>query len=186
MVIGGGSPSLKLRRTMTGMLNQKINMMKEIIEYREVRRLNILIVGLVWFGVFLIYLILVGILALGGASFIWYTLIGLGIALTIYFLSKSSGLELNYEDRVYRKYESSLLGTKGKWKSLEAFTDVVLLSKKGGKNYFGGIPNRALLGARMEGLGYYELYLMDPSHRRKIFVCNSQSLNSIKKKIAWF
>jgi hypothetical protein len=90
-------------------------------------------------------------------------------------LSKSSGLELDFSMKRYRKYNKFLRKTKGEWRDLSKFHNIVVLSKTG---------SGTLMTSSVKVLqGFYELYLMDENHIKRLFILGTDDFNVLQRKI---
>ena len=94
-------------------------------------------------------------------------------------LSKSSGLELDFSMKRYRKYNKFLRKTKGEWRDLSKFPNIVVLSKTGSKTASGTLMTSSLKVLQ----GFYELYLMDENHLKRLFILSTDDFNVLQRKI---
>lgn len=95
-------------------------------------------------------------------------------------LTKSSGIEFYFAKQQYRNYKEFFWKRKGEWKEISKFTSLVLLIKSGKKTVVG---QRMTSELSIEGQ-FYELYLMDAKHQRRLFVHNSLSRKMMDEIIA--
>ncbi len=132
------------------------------IENKELNKLNNLIVfGIIfisiWFSIF-------------------FTFFFLFFLLTIFiFLSKSSGVEIDFEKRLYRKYREILLMRKGQWKELNDKIRIVILEKKGIQTTTGTLGT----GQLETTSNFFVLYFMDVNHINRFFLHSSSNKNEI-------
>jgi len=132
------------------------------IENKELNKLNNLIVfGIIfisiWFSIF-------------------FTFFFLFFLLTIFiFLSKSAGVEIDFEKRLYRKYREILLLRKGQWKELNDKIRIVILEKKGIQTTTGTLGT----GQLETTSNFFELYFMDVNHINRFFLHSSSNKNEI-------
>jgi hypothetical protein len=99
--------------------------------------------------------------------------LGYGVALLApLVLTINSGVELDFEQLKYRKFKSVLGIKSGEWKSYNPAHQLVLLSKHGAKT----MVNQRLISEIAIEDYFYELYIMDPSHLKRLY------LYSTKKK----
>lgn len=98
----------------------------------------------------------------------WYVL---GVLGCFSLLTKISGVELDLEQRKIRNCRRFFGFSRGHWKEFTAFTVLVLLTKRGSKTMEGVRSGRSY---ELKGV-FYELYLMDAFHRRRIFLDSSEN-----------
>lgn len=100
-------------------------------------------------------------------------------SLIFLILQRSSGLELNFKTKEYRYYSRFFGNIKGQWLSLSHYTSVVVLSKTGTKSATG----TGMTGSLKVKQGFYELYLMDSNHLKRLFILNTKKKKEIDKMI---
>lgn len=132
------------------------------IENKELNKLNNLIVFAIiflsiWFSIF-------------------FTFYFLFFLITIFiFLSKSSGVEIDFEKKLYRKYSEIFLIRKGQWKELNDKIRIVILQKKGIQTTTGTLGT-----GQLETISsFFELYFMDVNHINRFFLHSSSNKNEI-------
>jgi hypothetical protein len=97
-----------------------------------------------------------------------FHLLGLLLLLPVPFiLTIRQGVELDLPAMQYRKFKSFLGKRKGDWKALNPSCDLVILSKTGRH------INNNRTGYYDETKKFFELYLMDESHRNRMFLYSS-------------
>ncbi len=144
-------------------------------EYLEITKLNnVSILGVA------IFTVIISVVGSRMSEFVPMVAIPVGIVLILFIMGKSSGVEFDFSNHVYRIYKQNIFGKKGKWKCLDPFTDVVILKKKGGKIAQSLTGDNTLTGQ------YMELYLMYPDHRKRLFICATENTDEIKSRLEVF
>lgn len=91
-------------------------------------------------------------------------------------LTIRSGVDLDLTTLQYRKFSSVLGKKRGEWKSFSTANQLALLTKSGSKEVVNmrGMPAMDVPGE------FYELYLMDPSHLKRLFLYSTKSRTKVK------
>jgi hypothetical protein len=112
-----------------------------------------------------------------GSSFApGYAIAPLGLII----LTIRSGVELDFTNSRYRKIKTFAGIRWGEWKSYGREHQLVLLSKKGVKT----MVNAARL-SELEIDGYFfELYIMDPGHTKRLYLYSTKNKDRIERMIA--
>ncbi len=122
---------------------------------------------------------IVSIIAFGLLSIVSaYWLMGLLISALI--VGRSEGIEIDSEQFIYRNYTQFYGKTFGSWQSLSRYSSLVVLSKSGIKESMGMLANSTY---EVRGIQFYELYLMDTLHLKRLFVHSSKDKQEIKTLI---
>ncbi len=100
-----------------------------------------------------------------------------GFLFSIVILARSSGLEIDIENKRYRDYKKFFARMSGKWKPLDAYTDIVIQSKSGAKSVL-GMRLTAEIKIKMI---IHSVWLMDENHMKKIFLKSFPSYEEAKK-----
>ncbi|MEZ4939136.1 MAG: hypothetical protein R2799_16235 [Crocinitomicaceae bacterium] len=103
--------------------------------------------------------------------------IPIGLVILVLIFSKAEGIVLDIQNQKYQKFKQNIFGRKGDWKNLQSFTDVVVLNKKGNK------IQQSLTGDNHMSGTFKEVYLMEPNHRRRLFICSSEDSKFIAQQV---
>ena len=96
-------------------------------------------------------------------------------------LTFKAGVELDVNKMQYRKFKSFLGQRNGTaWKSYSAAHQLVVLTKNGSKS----LDISRVLGASQTTGSYYELYIMDPTHQKRLFLFSHKNKEKINELIA--
>lgn len=142
------------------------------IKDKESYRLSII-------GAIVVLLTIPFLLAAASSSILKVIIVLSAATVAFLILSKSSGLELDFSMKQYRKYNKFLINTKGEWRDLSKFPNIVVLSKTGSKTASGTLMTSTLKVKQ----GYYELYLMDKHHLKRLFILSTDDTRELNKKI---
>ena len=89
----------------------------------------------------------------------------------------STGFLIDFKSKKYKKYLSIFFFYKGRWKSLENFKYLSIISR----NLKGAIHGRGGASVTFKEI-IYELYLLDETHTRRILIEKNDDLKSISMK----
>lgn len=91
-------------------------------------------------------------------------------------MSNTTGVQFDIKNKLYRKYKHFCCWTRGEWKSIGENKELVILVKHGVQTTTGTMMTGSL---KTKG-GFSELYLMDESHLRRLFIASSENHKSIE------
>lgn len=96
----------------------------------------------------------------------------------IYVLFTRSGSEIDLIHREVRAYIYTFFKKRGEWKSLDNYNQITLLVKNKSQRYnhgwFMGTTVRFVM---------YEVYLLNKTHRKKVYIAGSESKEKMKSLI---
>jgi hypothetical protein len=104
-----------------------------------------------------------------------HPLCGLLALLIPVILTIQTGVELRFDRLQYRKFRSILGKRSGEWKKYTPEHVLVVLNKSGSK----GIISLYTFQERMIDDVFLELYIMDPGHLKRLFLCASKEVAKI-------
>jgi hypothetical protein len=102
---------------------------------------------------------------------------GLLVLIIPVILTIQSGVELRFDTLQYRKFRSILGKSSGEWKKYTPEHVLVVLNKNGSK----GIVSLYTFQERMIDDLFLELYIMDPSHMKRLFLFASKDIKKVRR-----
>lgn len=96
----------------------------------------------------------------------------------IYVLFTRSGSEIDLIHKEVRAYTYTFFKKRGEWKSLDSYNEISLLIRNKSQRYNHGW----FLGTTVRFV-MYEVYLLNKTHRKKIYIAGSESKEKMKNLI---
>ncbi len=99
------------------------------------------------------------------------------ILIILIMFTSQSGIEFSKDKKKYRSYITYAGIIKGKWKNLENYTGIVIISGKGSKQIWGFYQTSSI--NKKEAIN--KVYLVDKTHHNKMLVANETDSSNAEK-----
>lgn len=130
---------------------------------------------------YLIVIVFIFAFATAPDSDAWIIMVPLLLLILLVMITATNGVKINREENKYQYYFSVFGITVGKWQKWAGFTCLVLKSSRK-KRERGMSRELVSLDSHTQRFNTTEIYMMDSSHRRKLFCGSFEKLSDAKTK----